>query len=132
MVTMRYGDRGDAKPGGRIVTLWENASPGSSFSAKTVDLAGDLSVFDLVTVIYYFSTSNQHLDVVTYPARFLANNPTVPGQLQISAQTSNRTGGRNFTVPTPTSVAFSAAYYNGSNSAANTYAVPVAIYGVKL
>lgn len=130
MVSMLYGNAG--KPGAaraQISQLWSNPNPASSFGAQTVTLADPLSNYDLIRVAVILSTSTQTLD----EHEFLIENLLTDGYtaaIRICGATTNRTGARTFTVPSASTVTFASAAYNGETN--NAYAIPVAIYGVKL
>lgn len=125
-VAMRYGAPGDGavRPSGRIDTLWTNSSPTSNFTAQDIS---DISLtnYDLWAVEMRYSTSSAiNLPLCVYPV----DEETHLGPL--SAQTNNNNGGRRFTYSESNSaVSVTASYYNGSTN--NSYAIPIAIYGIK-
>lgn len=129
-VIMQYGkspgtgNRGTA----RNTLLWENASPTSNFAAQTVTLSDAVTNYDFLVIVVAFSTSTQDHSANLIPVSDIYGGAEYA--LRINAASSNRTGGRGVTVSTATTATFGAGAYNGST--ANGYAIPVAIYGVKL
>lgn len=118
--------------GGSMLTkLWENPSPSSSFSAKTISL--DLSGYTAIAVQFHYSNATE-----TASVRMALVDGSAYEAFQLNGiQNSGITyvGRRTFTVTT-TRVAFAAAYHKATNSTAsvsadNGYMIPVAIYGIK-
>lgn len=116
--------------GGMVTTLWQNASPTSSFAAQTITLSDSVNNYDMVLVHYYHNATveSDRYDRLTV---FLPTFSTA--SLDVVAHGYNRTGGRYITSISGTSMTFSAAGYNGSTtSSTNGYGTPIAVYGVKL
>ncbi len=129
-VNMQYGGAGNAASNrGRMDMLWSNDSPTSNFSSQTISLFQSIDSYDLVMIMYYFSASSPYLYSRVFPAKYVASSLS-SASLPINASGSNRTGGRNFTFDSSTSLSFSSASYNGGTD--NSYAIPVNIYGIKL
>lgn len=125
-----------------ITRLWGNASPASSFAAKTVTMSGKFANYDLILFEYRFSTSSVYYYTRVFRAQKLEDNSGTTNSftLDINASSYNRTGGRNFSIKRLqepgtddyfSQVVFAAAGYNGSSSD-NSYCIPTDIYGIKL
>lgn len=136
MISMKYGGgeyqrNGSAGGGGGGLTLdelWSNNSPTSSFAAQTVQLSAPVTNYKLLMITYYFATSQTELQTVIFPVGPLYSGGET-GRILTNGATTNRTGGRTFTVPSANSVAFGGASWN--TGTANGYCVPVAIYGIR-
>ena len=115
---------GIVKTGTKLVPLWTNSSPTSSFAAQSVSV--DLSPYDWFAIEYrYSATSLSFMPLAMFE---VDENPHL---LSVANDTSNRTGGRGFTYSIANqAIAFGGASYNGS--ATNNSTVPIAIYGIKL
>lgn len=104
-------------------SLWENASPTSTFAAQTVlSNDTDLALCDEVEIYYRAQNSN---------TRILYQKIRVGevGYLPVAGWNNNNTGGRTATVST-TGVQFSACLYN-AGATNNAFAVPIEIIGIK-
>lgn len=123
-VSMRFGTGSTKSKNSGYVLLWENDSPGSSFSAQ--DVSVDLSGFSFFGIVVRFSTTyDTRQPMQIYPVDEATKS------LNIQATTNNRVGGRDITYSiTNKKLTIAGASYNGS--ANNTYAIPVAIYGINL
>lgn len=115
---------GTVNTGTKLVLLWTNSSPTSSFAAQ--DVSVDLSPYDWFAIEYrYSSTSTLIVPLAMFE---VDENRHI---LSVANNTSNRTGGRIFTYSISNKeISFEGGNYNGS--AANTSTIPVAIYGIKL
>lgn len=100
---------------------WENNSPTSSFSARTVSLAGYEGEFDAVEIYYRHSTTDDR--IYCLKAEVGTRTP-----LTVQGLEYNRTGGRLATVNS-NGITFGAASYNTNSN--NTYVIPVKIIGIK-
>ena len=130
MIIMQYGSGTNQKgEGGGVVleSLWTNSSPSSSFSGQTVTLSKAVSEYTLLLFVYIFSTGKQDYNTRTYPVATLEEG--VDCTLQINAGSSNRTGARNFSLASETTVTFGGASYNGASN--NGYVIPTQIFGIR-
>lgn len=100
---------------------WENNSPTSSFTARTVSLNGYEGEFDAVEIYYRHNTTDDRVYCVTGDV-----GTKVP--LNVQGMENNRTGGRIATVNS-NGIAFGAASYNTNSN--NAYAIPIKVVGVK-
>lgn len=123
-VSMQFGSNGGVvKNGSRIKLLWSNDSPDSSFAAQTLDI--DLSGYSFFGIVARFSTTYD----TRQPLQIFAVDEATKS-LNVQATTNNRVGGRDLTYSIANKqLTIAGASYNGS--ANNTYAIPVAIYGIK-
>lgn len=129
-VAMRYGSGGsvggaEKNSGGvQLTKLWANNSPTSNFTAQTISV--DLTGCDLYAVQLRFSTGYDYgMEMMFFPVDERQNNLTVVTIAQ------NRTGGRHCQYSIANKeMTFDGASYNGSSN--NSYAIPLAIWGVKL
>ncbi|MBR6114274.1 MAG: hypothetical protein IKQ10_03735 [Oscillospiraceae bacterium] len=130
-IIMQYGKGtgANSRGTGRKTVLWSNSAPTSSFAAKTVNLSDSVTNYDFLLVVLAFSTGTQDHSTDLIPVDDILGGAEY--SLRINAASQNRTGGRSITVPTATTATFGTGAYNGSSSQ-NGYAIPVAIYGVKL
>lgn len=133
-IAMRYGTAGDIAKGGgsggggmTADALWTNSAPTSSFGSQSVPLSAGASNYKFLGVYYLFSTSNPVRTTSLVPVADLQNG--AEGMCIVVAWGVNRTGVRRFSLASDTSVSFTTCGYNGGTD--NTYAVPVAIYGIK-
>lgn len=112
-------DKLEDSPGVTIKKLWENASPGSSFAAQTIEV--DLSPYEMYMVIFRQST--------TY-ALHIAQIATVGHGLMVSMiwGDSGHYGHRSASCTT-SGITFNSPYYD--KSASNLYFIPNKIYGIK-
>lgn len=115
---------GKVNTGTKLVPLWTNPSPTSSFAAQ--DVSVDLSPYEWFAIEYrYLSTSTLIVPLAMFE---VDENRHI---LSVANNTSNRTGGRIFTYSISNKeISFEGCYYNGS--ALNAYVIPLAVYGVKL
>ena len=115
---------GKVNTGTKLVPLWTNSNPTSTFPAQNVSV--DLSPYEWFAIEYrYSATSNPILPLAMFE---VDENRHL---LSVANNTSNRTGGRIFAYSASNqAIAFEGGNYNGS--AANTSTIPVAIYGIKL
>lgn len=124
------------KIGAGAKLLWENASPTSSFSPQTLDSDDgiDLSEYNSVKIVSIFSNNY---------SEYLAQDLEIPigknGVINIGLSSGTNFSGavcnaaRTVSVGTK-SIAFGrGANYvsNGSNEPANSFAVPIKIYGIR-
>ena len=115
---------GTVNTGTKLVPLWTNSSPTSSFAAQNVSV--DLSPYGWFVVETRWSTTS---DLVLPLEMFEVDENR--HMVWMGNNSSNRTGGRVFTYSISNKeVSFEGGNYNGS--AANTSTIPVAIYGIKL
>ena len=116
----------NAPAGGiQIVKLWENASPGSSFSPQTVSVNATGCAFLLVEMKYR--------NDLTSGALFLAPIGKKFGARQVSSvSVSNPQYASRFIEAGTNGVVFGEGYDQGPTTTQdNAYAIPTAIYGVK-
>ena len=115
---------GKVNTGTKLVPLWTNPSPTSSFAAQ--DVSVDLSPYDWFVVETRWSTTS---DLVLPLEMFEVDENR--HMVWMGNNSSNRTGGRVFTYSVANQeISFEGGYYNGS--ASNAYVIPLAVYGVKL
>ena len=115
---------GIVKTGTKLIPLWTNSSPTSTFAAQNVSV--DLSPYDWYAIEYRYSTTSTSILPL---AMFEVNENR--HLLSVANNTSTRTGGRALTYSIANQeISFEGGYYNGS--AANTSTIPVVIYGIKL
>ena len=126
-LSMKFGSGSRGNTGGpRIAGLWQNADATSSFGAQTVTLSGSIRHYDLILFEFASSTSTAYAWTALFlPAQLLAGSCS----LSITGS-NNHTGLRTVTAPSDSSLAFSAATFNGAT--ANGNVIPTAIYGIKL
>lgn len=103
------------------LNMWENGSPTSTFTARTVSLAELEDEFDAVEIYYRHSTTDDR--IYCLKAEVGTRTP-----LTVQGLEYNRTGGRLATVNS-NGITFGAASYNTNSN--NTYAIPVKIIGIK-
>jgi len=112
----------DCKTGMEL--LWENADPSSSFPVQDVALsAGPLNGYSMIEIHYNYSstsayTSAQRAKVGT--ELFLISISGYRGEVATRQVVLNENGYLSFK-----------AAYHGSSTVANSYIIPVAIYGIK-
>ena len=108
-----------------MVRLWENASPGSSFSPQTVSVNATGCAFLLVEMKYR--------NDLTSGALFLAPIGKKFGARQVSSvSVSNPQYASRFIEAGTNGVVFGEGYDQGPTTTQdNAYAIPTAIYGVK-
>ena len=107
----------------KIVKLWENASPTSSFAAQTVSL--NLSGYDGVFVTAKFQTNGTDVKAST---GFIAKG--LKGCILVTNGTTDSLRYRSFDV-SETGVVFSAGKQISNSNETTGAAIPVYIYGVK-
>ena len=105
----------------RLTEVWVNESPTSSFNAQTLSV--DLSNYSMVYVRYLISTGNSLQEGVVWGK--IGTTVMIPFTTHKSANYGGRACAIN-----ENGLTFENAY-NHSNTAANTYVIPTAIYGVK-
>lgn len=122
---MQFGrPTGTANNSSRMVQLWSNDDPSSNFAGQAIAI--DLDGFAYFAIDVAFSSSYPN----SQGLRFYVTDEETKN-LTIQAQNQNRTGGRDVTYSaTNKTLTFAGAYYNGASS--NAYAIPLAIYGVRL
>ena len=107
-----------------LVELWTNSSPTSSFAAQ--DVSVDLSPYEWFVIETRWSTTSN----IVLPLTMFEVDET-RHMVWMGNNSTNRTGGRAFTYSIANqAITFEGGYYNAS--AGNAYAIPLAIYGVKL
>ena len=115
-------------PGARTL-LWENSSPAASFAAQTVTLSDSIAHYDFLFIEYLFGTSVQrYYSKLVLTSGFPSNAIAI--DLAFNSGAANRTGSREATIETTTTITFGSGAYNGSTS--NAYGIPTAIYGLKM
>lgn len=115
---------GITRTGTKLVELWTNSAPTSSFAAQSVSV--DLSPYEWFAIEYrYSATSLSFMPLAIFEVDENAH------LLSVANDTSNRTGGRGFTYSIANqAITFGGASYNGSST--NNSTIPIAIYGIKL
>lgn len=132
-IKMKYGAEGEISKGGggggglKLTALWTNPNPTSSFAAQTVPLSSGASEFTFLAVEHIFSASDPGHALSIFPVASLKDGNECA--MYIGAWGTNRTGARRYTLPSETSVTFTATGYNGSTN--NGYCIPQKIYGIK-
>lgn len=115
---------GTVNTGTKLVLLWTNSSPTSSFAAQ--DVSVDLSPYDWYVIETKWSSSSG----LVLPLTMFEVDET-RHMVWMGNNSTNRTGGRAFTYSIANqAITFEGGYYNAS--ASNAYAIPLNIYGVKL
>lgn len=109
----------------QIIKLWENRDYDSSFGEQMILLPENLSGFDLVEIIYNYSTDTP----TTLSQRAPVTSPTTIMSLIAVSGANNRCGTRRANINIDGSILFEDAHYNESTS--NKYIIPVAVYGIK-
>lgn len=133
-VAMKYGGAGSGAKaskggGGSKSLLWSNGSPTSSFSAKTVTLSDSIENYDFLLFEYLFGTSVlRYYSVLVLASGFPSNSINI--DLAFNSGAANRTGSREATIASTTTVTFGSGSYNAATN--NAYGIPTAIYGIKL
>lgn len=113
----------------KMTTLWQNASPTSTFTAQTVNTLS-MQEYNFILFEYsFYNTENSTLFTTLAELSSIYANGILLN-LSIAATGENRVGGRRLTIPSYTSVTFEAASYNGSTN--NTAVIPRRIVGIKL
>lgn len=103
--------------------LWQNASPGSNFSAQTVSL--DLSEYDEIEVVY------NHATTATFEVRSRSAVPGMAWGLSIVGYAYKRLATAKTTGVEFSDCNYFPSYGNTSDSDANNAVIPYRIYGIK-
>lgn len=108
--------------------LWENASPTSSFTSQDVDITDLMKNYVGIWIQYRYDTGDDTRYGLYIPTKTGTNGTKANVIVGVSSVASMYT--RAVTVWS-SKVSFGNAYQIGNSAGANTFAIPIAIYGIK-
>lgn len=118
--------------GGMTETLlWENDSPTTTFSAKTITLSDSMDNYDYIKILYYVESRNDAISLYVKSDE-IATSSTGKNIRTISGYTGGRVLARYFYKSSDTTIYFSGAQQLNKAYSETSSIKPLAVYGVNV